>query len=59
MGNERLIVATGIRQGIGKNGHAVEGSFFVNRMRQIDNRRSEPMRVDGDATEGVAEDVTE
>jgi hypothetical protein len=30
MGNDFFIVAAGIHQGIGKNGHAVEGSLVVN-----------------------------
>ena len=58
MGDDFLTVATGIHQGIGKNGHSVEGSFLVNGVGYIDDGGCEPTRVDGDGAEGVAEDVT-
>ncbi len=59
MGNERLIVATGIHQGIGKNGHSVEGSLVIYGLRKVDDGGREPASVDGDGAEEVAEDVAE
>ena len=59
MGDDFLIIATGIHQGIGKNRHPVEGSFGVDGVHQIGHVGREPTRVDGDLVEGVAEVVAE
>ncbi|HEV3436887.1 MAG TPA: hypothetical protein VG122_05990 [Gemmata sp.] len=51
------IVATDILKGIGKDGHSVEGSLFVDASCKSNNGGSEPRVVDGDGAEGVAENV--
>lgn len=52
-----LVVATGILQSIREDGHAVEGTLFVDALSERDDGGREPFGEDCDWTKGVAEDA--
>ena len=57
-----LVVSTGVFQGVGKDRHSVESTVIINALCDPPNGvvvPSEPCRVDGDGTKGVAEDAPE
>ena len=53
-----VVVATSVLKGVGKNQHSVKGTLLVNAFRKDANVGREPGRIDGNGTEGVAEDVS-
>ena len=48
-----FVVATGILKGIGKDGHAVKGFFFIDAFSKSKDGGSEPRGVDCDGVEGI------
>src|SRR5262249_22250587 len=46
-------------ESIGKNGHSVKGFFIIDGLSESGHVGCQPGSIDGDRTEGVAEDVTD
>jgi hypothetical protein len=53
------IIAAGILQGIGQDGHLVEGSVVVDGEGKVTDTGGLPARVEGYGTEGITEDVAD
>jgi hypothetical protein len=53
------ILAPGLFEGIGQDGHVLETPLLVQGPGQLHDGRRSPSRVDGDGAEGVAEEITE
>ena len=57
VGEDLLVVAAGVDQGVGQNGKAVEGSVIVNGAGEGDDIRGPPARAERCPVERIAEDV--
>src|SRR5262249_43800714 len=52
------VIAGGVFEGVGEDGKTVEGAVIVDGLGQCGDVRRSPGRIDGDGTEGVAEELT-
>src|SRR5258708_7090553 len=59
MGDQLLVVAFGVHQGIGKNRHAVEGFLGIDGLGKINDGERFPTRVDGERLKRIAENVVD
>jgi hypothetical protein len=53
------IVAASVLKGVGQNRHSIKGTLFVNTVGKSEGIGREPRGVNGDKTEGVAENVSD